>query len=178
VPTSTQLRSDVGLLVDEALGELEALWRQAETASQIEAALRDTLPDLIDTYGAAVATTAANWYDDLRLERGVRGRFTAIPAEVRETGSQALVGWALATAHDVPSFQSLVEGGTQRRLANFSRFTIGESAIQDPQAQGWIRVGFGECNWCKQYLDGEVRTVSGYDFDAHDNCKCDAVPAF
>ena len=37
----------------------------------------------------------------------------------------------------------------------------------------------GACKsgWCDQYLDGEVRTVA-YDFPAHDNCNCSAVPAF
>jgi hypothetical protein len=179
VPTSTRLRRDVALLVREASGDLASLWRGVETAAQVEAALRDVLPGLIDAYGSGAATVAADWYDDLRAEREVRGRFPAIPADVPESGAQALVGWALAEAQDMPGFQTLILGGTQRRIANFARLTVMGSSVADPQAQGWVRVGVGACKsgWCDQYLDGEVRSVA-YDFPAHDNCNCHAEPAF
>jgi hypothetical protein len=144
-----------------------------------EAALRDVLPGLVDAYGAAAATVAADWYDDLRDAREIRGRFRAIPAVISETGTQALIGWALTEATDLSGFQSLVIGGTQRRIANFSRFTVQESSVEDPHAQGWVRVGSGACKsgWCDQYLDGEIRKVA-YDFPAHDNCNCHAEPAW
>ena len=179
MPTATQLRSDVALLVREAESDMSALWRDADTADELEAALRDILPGLIDAYGSAVATVAADWYDDVRDEVGARGRFVAIPAEIRDTGAQALVGWALAEAQDVSTFRTLVAGGAQRRIANFARFTVQASSVADPRAQGWLRVGEGACKsgWCNQYLDGEIRAVA-YDFPAHDNCNCHAEPAW
>ena len=122
MPTSAQLRSDVAALATLAERDLAPLWAAVEDALRAETALRDVLPALIDTYGAGAATIAADWYDDLRDSRGIRGRFTAEPADVPETGSQALVGWALAEANDYPSFQTLILGGTQRRIANFAMF--------------------------------------------------------
>lgn len=174
---ATQLRSDIALVTDQAQSDLDIVFRDIERPEESEAALRDTLPALIVAYGAAAATVAANWYDDLRDARGVRGRFTAIPAEIPEVGAQALVGWALTEAQDLPGFRSLVAGGTQRRIVNFSRFTVTGSSEQDPGSKGWVRVGAGECDWCKKYLDGEIRTVA-YDFPAHDHCNCHAEPAF
>jgi hypothetical protein len=41
-----------------------------------------------------------------------------------------------------------------------------------------MRQGNGECDWCTGLLDGEVHYVEGYDFDAHDDCRCIAVPVF
>lgn len=180
MPTATLLRSDISVLVRDAESDLSTLWRGADTAAALEEALRDLLPGLIDLYGSAAATVAADWYDDLRDQKSVRGRFTAIPAEVAETGSQALVGWALAEASDLPTFQTLILGGTQRRIANFSRLTVTNSSVEDPSARGWTRIGDGNsCQFCSMLLGrGAVYSEASADFQAHDHCGCSAAPAF
>lgn len=180
MPTSTQLRRDVASLTRLASADLAALWRDVETALATEAILRDVLPELVDAYGAAAATVAADWYDDLRDEREIRGRFVAIPAEVAETGTQALVGWALTEAQDLDSFKVLVEGGTQRRIANFARQTVMGSSIEDPQARGWKRTGTGRCDFCRMLIGrGAVyRSDATANFDSHDHCGCSAVPVW
>jgi hypothetical protein len=177
----TQLRSDVAVLTRAAELELAPLW-SAATAAAVEEALRDILPALIDEYGSAAATLAADWYDDLRDERGVGGRFFAIPADVPETGAQALVGWALAEVgdpSDVTAFRSLVNGGVQRRIANFSRLTVTGSALADPLAVGWKRTGVGDCSFCRMLIGrGAVYSEATADFRSHDHCNCGAEPAF
>lgn len=179
MPTSTQLRRDVASLATLAADDLAALWRQVESAVQAETVLRDVLPALIETYGAAAATVAADWYDDLRDERSVNGRFTAIPAEIRDVGAQPLVGWALATATDLSGFQSLILGGTQRRIANHARLTVTTSSVADPKARGWQRVGLGGCEFCAMLIGrGAVYTEASVDFPAHDRCRCGAEPAW
>src|SRR5690242_10478118 len=100
MPAATLLRSGVASLARLASADLADLWRHVESPKDAETALRDTLPSLIDLYGAAAATLAADWYDETRDEVAARGRFTAIPADIRETGAQALVGWALTEAKD------------------------------------------------------------------------------
>lgn len=171
-----RLREGNAALVDLALADIRRLMTLADTES-IEA-LRDLLPTLIETYGSASAALAADWYDGIREDSSVRGRFAAIPAEIPKTGADELISWALATATNDEAFETLLGGGTQRRIVNFSRATLLGSTGADSSATGWIRVGYGECDWCKKYLDGEVRTVEGYDFDAHDWCKCDVDPVF
>ena len=179
---SAPLRRGVAGLATLASHDLAALWRQVETAAQAEAALRDILPGLIETYGLAAGTLAADWYDDLREHREIRGRFTAIPADIPDVGAQALVGWALAEVKDpadLSAFRALIEGGTQRRIANFSRQTVTQSSVADPQASGWQRVGSGECAFCAMLIGrGAVYTEASADFASHDHCNCGAEPAW
>lgn len=175
------LRDGVSGLVDYAERDLAAMWREVSTAAEAETALRDILPGLIDTYGAAAAAIAANWYDDLRGKLGVGGSFYAIQADIPDSGSQALIGWAATKASDVGSLQELILGGMQRRIANFSRQTVMGSSIADPGSTGWQRVGVGECKtgFCDMLIArGAVYSETTADFAAHDHCKCSAVPAF
>jgi hypothetical protein len=159
--------------------DLASTWRTVDAPELAEAALRDVLPGLVDAYGAAAATVAANWYDDLRDEREVRGRFRAIPAEIAETGTQALIGWALTEATDLTAFRTLVEGGTQRRIANFARQTITGSSVADPQARGWARTGAGDCDFCAMLIGrGAVYTEASADFQSHDHCQCGSEPVW
>lgn len=177
MPTPTALRNAVAGLTGAASRDLAALWRQLETAAQAEAALRDILPSLIDQYGAAASVLATEWYDDLRAKAGAPGRFAAIPATIGDTGSRALVGWALAEASDYEAFQSLVEGGTARRIANFSRQSVQQSSIADPASTGWKRIGAGACTFCRMLIERDVLyTQAGADFASHDHCKCQAYP--
>lgn len=172
------LRNSTNELLGFARRDLSALWRAVNDAPQARIALMDVLPALVETYGAAASTLAATWYDDVRDNAGAPKRFTAIPVAPSDRGAQALAGWATSHATGMASLEALVLGGIQRRIADHMRDTITGSSIADPSAKGWVRVGSGECDWCRSYLDGEVHYVEGYDFNAHDNCNCQAVPAF
>lgn len=175
------LREGIAGLVGYAARDLSVLWRQLSDAAAAETALRDILPGLIDTYGAAAASLAANWYDDLRRKHEVSGRFLATPAHITDSGPQELIGWALSEATDLRTLQTLILGGTQRRIANFSRQTVMDSSIRDPKALGWQRVGAGECKtgFCDMLIArGAVYSEASADFAAHDHCQCAAVPAF
>jgi hypothetical protein len=179
MPTPTALREDVASLATLASADLAALWRQASTPVELEAVLRDLLPGLIETYGAAAATLAADWYDETRDEVGARRAFQAIPAEITDVGAQPLVGWALAEANTLDSLLTLVDGGTQRRIANFSRLTVSGSSVADPAAKGWKRVGTGQCDFCAMLIGrGAVYTEATADFQSHDHCNCGAAPAW
>lgn len=177
---ATELSKAVARLTTLASADLSRLWRELESAAQSETALRDILPGLIDTYGIAASALAADWYDDLRAKTGVPGSFAAVPADIPETGSQALVGWALSEASDFAAFQSLIEGGVQRRIANFPRLTVTSASIADPQSDGWQRVGDGDtCAFCSMLIGrGSVYSEASADFASHDKCGCTAVPAF
>lgn len=162
-----------------AANDLQRLLGDLTTAGSVREALRDVLPLLVQRYGQAAATLAANAYDDMRDEAAVAKRFTAIPAEVTKTGTDALIGWAAGEATDDQAFQSLVLGGVQRRIAKFDRLTIMQSSIADPSARGWQRVGVGECDFCRLLLGrGAVYSEDTADFQAHDHCGCTAEPAF
>lgn len=177
--TPAILRGDLGNLNRLASADLAALWRQVTTAAQARQALNDILPALLQTYGAAAATLAADWYDEARAKADIRGRFTAIPVEISDAGGQALAGWAAATATDVSTMQALVAGGVQRRIANFARNTVMGSSVADPRARGWKRTGNGDCDFCQMLIGrGAVYSERTADFLSHDNCQCGAAPAW
>lgn len=171
------LRSETAQIVRLADDDLARVWRLVAGGASADEALRDLLPAIVREYGQLGGAVAAEWYDERRIEAEARGRFTAIPFDAQDRGTQALIGFALEKATDDTALHTLIAGGVQRRIADHLRLTVTNSSIEDPSAAGWVRVGHGECDWCKQYLDGEVRTIEGYDFDAHDWCQCtvDAV---
>lgn len=176
------LRDGVDGLTVLAASNLAALWQQVSDAVQAREALNDVLPGLIDTYGLAAAALAADWYDELRAKTGIGGSFTAIPADIKDSGVFALIGWAekeTEQTQDFAAFRTLIEGGMQRRIANFSRLTVTESTVADPKAVGWQRVGTGECPFCRLLIGrGAVYSRATADFSAHDHCRCSAVPAW
>lgn len=176
---ATGLRSETDQLVRLADRDLTRLWRLIADGAAADQALHDLLPAIIREYGAAGGAIAAEWYDQQREKAEARGRFVATPIEPDDRGTHALVGAALTQARDDSTLQVLILGGLQRRIADHLRLTVTNNSVADRAAQGWVRVGVGgSCDWCDQYLDGEVRTVAGYDFDAHDNCNCSVTPVW
>lgn len=173
------LRRETAGLVRLAERDLRALFALIVGGASASEALNDILPALVVRYGEMGAAVAADWYDDLREEFGVRRAFRAVPLAASDRGASSLIGWALTAATDDAALVALILGGTQRRIADHVRLTISSSSVADPSAQGWRRVGDGDtCDWCRQYLDGEVHYVEGYDFPAHDSCGCGVTPVW
>jgi hypothetical protein len=183
VATPQALRTavtDLAVLADNDLG---ALWRQVNTADEARAALLDVLPALVETYSLASATLSADWYDEARDLIDAKGRFQAIPADLGDLGAETLARWGIGPLFqaepDWSRARTLVKGGMQLRIANASRFTVAESSIADPAAEGWQRQGSGSCAFCAMLIGrGAVYSESGADFAAHDHCNCSAMPAF
>lgn len=178
--TPTLLRSQVADLSRLAENDLRVVYRQVETAELARQMLNDVLPTLVQTYGSASVAIAADWYDEARVAQGVPGRFTAVPAVLRNPNTHILVGWALSEALDPESALSLVIGGVTKRIANAARDTIQGSAVADPRADGWQRLASpGSCEFCRMIAQrGAVFTEATVKFGAHDNCLCQAAPAF
>lgn len=181
--TATDLRRGVERLTRLANRDLDIIWQRVRTGVQARNALADVLPPLIDKYGAAAATLAAQWYDDLREQAEVKGRFSAIPADIRDSGTDELARWAVAPLFqaepDWMTARTKVHGGLQRRITNFSRQTVAGSSIADPNARGWQRIGAGACAFCAMLISrGAVYSEASADFASHDHCHCAAVPAW
>lgn len=182
MPTSSQLRSGVASLATLANRDLDVVWKHVSDAVGARELLKDVLPALVDTYGLAAGTLAADWYDELRDAKRVPGRFTARVASPG-LGTDALAGWGVSTLFSAePDWQAartLVAGGLQRRIANVSRDTVTTSSVRDPGARGWQRTGEGKCEFCAMLIGrGAVYTEATADFASHDHCNCGAEPAF
>jgi len=181
---SSKHRRDLRALTGLAERDLATLWRQFDTADQARQALMDLLPRLVSIYGAAAATLAADYFDDMRDVAGVKGRFQAIPAETADPGkldvlARVAVGPLFGPAPDFTSALVLARGGLQRHIANADRQTMATSSVEDRHARGWQRVGTGRCDFCQMLLGrGAVYTEATADFAAHDHCGCTAEPVF
>jgi hypothetical protein len=179
VATPAQLRNGEQALAQLAANDLAAMWRQVNNAVEARKALQDILPALLRAYGAAAATLAADWYDEARAAAEVGGAFTAIPADLGDQGADALALWATSKGTDLDAIRGLVEGGLTRRVLTWSRETVQGSALADPRADGWQRIGVGSCPFCAMLIGrGAVYTEATSHFASHDHCHCSAVPAF
>ena len=177
--TPEQLRKQQEALARLALNDMAAMWRQVSNAVEARIAMQDVLPALIRTYGMAASAVAADWYDEARLAAEVSGSFRAIPASIENNATDALALWASEHGTDLASVQKLAEGGIQRRIVNWGRETVAGSALADPKADGWQRVGVGSCDFCNLLIGrGAVYSEATADFASHDWCNCAAVPAF
>lgn len=181
-------RSDLQTLTGLARRDLTLIWSNFAVvvdADLIRDGLVEILPQLVDMYGSAAATLGADWYDELRAAAEVDGRFTAIAAELPDTGrTDALAGWAvepLFTAQpDHAAALAKAAGGLQRIIADADRQSVMQSSIADPGATGWQRVTrTGSCGFCSMVAGrGSVYRESTASFASHDHCHCHAAPAF
>lgn len=170
-----------------AQGALVAQWRQfnLDDAAAVTSGLLDTLPALVDGYFVVSSTVAADWYDLVRAQAGVRRRFVAIPAEPPDRSrAEVLARWAvgpLFSADPRPDVAlSKLAGGLQRVVTTGARETVRVSSVQDPGARGWQRVtSGGSCDFCTMLAGrGAVYSEASVAFESHDRCGCTAVPAF
>jgi hypothetical protein len=183
-PAARKHRADLAELARLAEGDLSVLFRDVSDASRVKTSLVDMLPQLVTMYGSAAASLGADWYDELRAQAEVRGRFQAIVAELPDVGrTAALAGWSVGplfgAAPDAPAALSMASGGLQRIIFNADRETVAGSAIADPKARGWQREGVGECDFCAMLIGrGAVYSEASVQFDSHDRCRCIGVPVF
>lgn len=185
--SAAEQRQAVADLTVLASRELWSVWSQVRDLppEQVRDALMDVLPLLGDEYGFAAATVAADYYETARERAGARGRFRPIvPAGPDRARWEALARWGVDPLfHEYPNPAAAlerVEGGLGRTVADQHRGTIVESSVNDPAAQGWMRVGSGDtCDFCRMLIDrGGVYTQRGAIFKSHDHCNCVAAPSW
>jgi len=181
-PLVDQHRQDLGYLIGLAQADLFGIWTFPDDRDATALALMDVLPDLVDTYGQSATALGADWYEETRDNAGVPGRFPAVPATLPDKGrTDALAWWGtqFTVKFDPVAAQEKVMGGLQRIIANADRQTVMESAVKDPKAKGWKRVGSGKCEFCRMLIGrGAVYTEATAQFKSHDHCGCSAVPVW
>lgn len=152
-------------------------------ADVLAVALVDVLPATVDTYANASAVLAASLYDELRESSEIRGGFRAIVPDL-DLGADALVRWVSEPLRladpNIDAARFRAEGGLQKRMANAANLTTTTSAAEDPQARGYMRrTRPGACDFCRMVASrGGVYTKASATFACHENCYCEAVPAW
>lgn len=165
--------------------DLRELWGSLDL-SRPEAArdvLLQVVPALVDSYGDAAATVAAEWYDDMRAAEGVRGRFRALPQpspyQDAAEGTVRRAAGALFTDSPEPALAALAAKAPKYALAA-GRQTVITSSERDPDSRGWKRVTrAGSCKFCQMLAGrGGVYTKGSVHFASHDDCNCASAPVW
>lgn len=199
-----QMRTAQAGLVSLATADLEEFFSSLDLDKPEVArnALISFLPMLILRYGMAGAALAADWYDQLRADEGVAGRYRAAPAEPVDINvrTEATVrrsmapAFALTTASTVGLLYAGQPAGARaaglvlpaltdpmtKMVLEPARETTVLSALADPQAAGWTRVTrAGSCKFCRMLASkGAVYKQRTVDFAAHGHCNCAAAPSW
>lgn len=167
--------------------DLLAVWRTLDL-DDARAATDVLLPaarDLVAGYGEIAAGAAADFYDVARVERGVPGRFTAMPAAPAAAEQvDALTRWSVTPLWSQdPRYGKALErlaGEVGKLIRQAGHDTVVESTKQDREARGWQRfTSPGACKFCRMLADrGAVYSAETARFASHPNCGCTAAPTW
>lgn len=177
-------RRDLAELVRLAQRDLRLIFDPLDDAERARDVLASVLPRLVSVYGSASATLAADWYDELRADAAVRGRFTVATAELPGTDrTDTLARWAVGPLFSAKPDWAVaftnVAGGLQQIIADADRQTITVSSIEDRGCEGWVRATTGACcSYCEDLAAGGDIFRTEIQFDTHNSCGCIAAPAF
>ncbi len=188
MPTPAERNRALNGLTARMRREFAAIWMRLNLRDPnvLRDPLAIVLAEIADKYGAAAATLAADFYDDMREDVVKTGpRFTpklaSVPGPER---FESLAGWGIGPLFganpDPTTALHKVSGGLTLVVGDAYRETIMESSVADPAAQGWQRVADANaCAFCLMLEGrGEVYSQSSADFASHDSCGCSAEPAF
>lgn len=181
-------------IVDMAWDQLQQSWAAlgltTETVLDPDAveAVIDLFHDLLDAWGDVAATSAADFYDEMRARSGAEGAFAALLADaVSREQAAGSVRWALNTASpaegdlDLERMLAKLQGPLQRLIRQTGRATIDDSVRRDPARPRVARVPMGAetCSFCLVLASrGPVyrsTTSAGHDTKYHDFDDCEQV---
>jgi hypothetical protein len=169
--------------------------------------LQVTVPDwieavraLVDQYGSASASLAADYYEAERVAARVTGRFTVPllnpPPEEQVDNS---LRWATKNVWErdpedpattdaqraplevrLEQAEKKAEAVVQKLVTDQGRGTVRNAVRQDRQAVAWARAAaLGACAFCKLLATrGAVYKQDTAGFRSHDGCHCGVVPIF
>lgn len=174
-----------------ATADLAEWWANLDVsdARAAVAALEAYVPELVAAYGDMAATVAADWYDALREQAQVPGRYRAVLGDVAPAGqAQVAARWAAGPLFggNPQRALSLLAGSAQRLVQQGGRHTLRRNTVQDPSGPRWARAPGGSkpCAWCRMLASRGAVYLSrksaggGVDNDWHDECNCQPVPVW
>jgi hypothetical protein len=189
------------------LADLLAFWRSLDTEDAVGTtqAVREFLPDLMDTYVPLSAEIGAAFYDTARDQASASGSFAAAPVdEPNRERLQAMIGWGTAPLFrkksildpatetviytdepdpDPRSALSRLSGGAQKEVADGARQTVVASVERDPARPMFARhASSNACAFCRMVASrGPVyrsAAAAGDGHKYHDHCHCAVVPVW
>ena len=194
-------QSSVDDISTVAIAELLAFWRNlGDDPVAIAEAIREFMPDLVDTYQPVSAEIAAQFYDDSRAQAGVVSQYDAKLTERASSDKlQVTLGWALeplfrkaqvitpvgvvdTSAPDPDLALSRIGSVAQLTIADGARDTIDENIESDPEKPRYARhASSNACAFCALMASrGAVyrSETSAAGRKWHSHCHCVAYAVF
>lgn len=144
------------------------------------------MQNLTKEYGSQAGAFAAEWYNAMRSNEGIRDRFVAraylgsdIDEEVAGT-VRRLVGDLFTEAPDLEAVFAAIAERSAKYVADQGHNTIRRNSFRDPRARGWQRLAHGEtCDFCLLLVGrGGVYVEQTVTFKSHVKCNCTAGPVW
>jgi hypothetical protein len=183
-PDVALLRRQQAGISSLVLRDLNGFWSTLDLSKPEKA--RDMLlvygPAMVETYGEASASVAADWYDAERARAKIRGRFRAsaaapVDAEIVTARTRFGVGHLFSDNPD--QTLAFLSGALEKYALQPARDTVAASSVRDPAARGWQRITNGGCDFCDMLAGrGAVYSEATVSFEAHGHCRCAAAPAW
>lgn len=191
MPTAQQTREATSRVVDAAVEE------SARLAGVMLTGVSDwgrrlafsTLPSVVEYYGTATATLAADAYNTDRAAANLSDLFEAEPVlTFDEEALFTAIAWGTQPLYDRPRNVDVVRTALQNRFRDVisdavmapARDTTMQAMHADKSAMGWRRITrAGACKFCLMLAGrGAVYRKGTVDFAAHNNCHCTAEVVF
>ena len=182
----SEVRASLTALTDATTSRIRDVVYAAGGAEAVVSDLLDAVPSIVDVYGSAAASMAADWYDEIRDEAGVAGRFAAEPVVVEPSSARlrAAIRWGVSPMFSAEPDRDAVVGRVGDRaglwVVGSHRETITESVSVDRHAVGWQRHARAEaCDFCRMLEGrGSVYRKETARFASHKRCHCTASVVF
>ena len=160
-------------LIDDVLRGNKAAYQQ------LHALGRQLFAPMIDQFGLASGTLAAEWYDLNRDLLKVGGVWSGARLQDPNVDTGPLIGGSVIDFTSTSTILSGIQSGMDMRVRQAAQGTIMDSVMRDPQARGWGRVTSAKpCGFCAMLAGrGAVnRTRHTATFAPHTSCRCGALP--
>ena len=181
------------LIVDLGIAEVKKILDTIDLydANKVAEVLQELFPAVIDQYGVMQGALAADVYEELRVEAGVKKPYRAITAPVAAVeATQASARWAVGPLFgeiDEAMFRNHVDASIERHILTAGRDTFFENVKQDAKKTGtqvrYARIARPKCcDFCLMLAGrGAVyhsEQSAGEMTKYHDSCRCFATVKF
>jgi hypothetical protein len=146
--------------------------------------VRESIPEILTTYGAVVGTIDAAYYSNLRELAGVRRPYVAGSSSVDwERVAAPISGFAIQRTVErqpLAATLTLIGSAVSAELFNYSRENVVFNSRRDPTPVKYQRITRpNACDFCMYMATGFEGDGSGQEYkNYHQGCACVDVPIF
>lgn len=154
---------------------------EGEAVPRTAYVLREVLPQITETAGAAAGLLSVNYYEEVRADSDAKSAYTPVvrSAQVAEV-TQASIGFSIAQITKGVAFSTVIDtlaGNVQRAVTGVDRETLYYNVVTDPDGTRYQRVPQGDsCAFCRTMA--AVVEASEEIAHFHSFCRCSSLPVF